>query len=586
VIYQTLLEARRRLTPAERRAFARQIHDLIAGTARLERDKVDAAIDLLRQATADVERRLVRLPTGSFSRQQAAAIKNLLARELRDFEGAAQRLLKDSQSEFAELGSTFIDKTVATQGYPPPKLRISRELLLNATDRSADLITSLSARQLGRANDIINRGVISGRSVSEVARDLAEEFDKGYSRMETIARTEMLGIMGQAQMAGLNDMATRTRGLKKQWVAVLDSRTRPTHEEAHLQTVPVDEPFQVGDAELMFPRDPGADSPAETINCLLPGSMVEGLIVGATRAVYYGPAIEVITASGRHLAVTAQHPILTASGFVAARNLSKGDNLLCHGSTVENASSSNDMYERPATIEDIFSALSPFGAHRQAAGVGDFYGDGEFLNGDVDIVGPMGELLSDAYANGSKSTSQIVLEVAAVGDTKKSSSGSGHLAFNRVSVSRPGLPRLSRLADDGRTTASFDGLPFQPLRIGLASKLNASRYECATECRPTDADLIGQLLKRGTGLVALDKIAEIREFQFSGHVYDLQTITGWIVANGIFNSNCRCVVLPSFEDAEPVPEPGMTLEELPPVREPLRGLGAKVAAELRGVQFA
>jgi len=44
--------------------------------------------------------------------------------------------------------------------------------------------------------------------------------------------------------------------------------------------------------------------------------------------------------------------------------------------------------------------------------------------------------------------------------------------------------------------------------------------------------------------VALDKVVRVRRFFFRGHVYDLQTDTGLIVANGTIISNCRCTVQP------------------------------------------
>ena len=58
-------------------------------------------------------------------------------------------------------------------------------------------------------------------------------------------------------------------GLKrKRWSAILDKRTRDTHIKANGQTVPIDQPFVVGNSLLMFPHDGslGAD-PSELLNC-------------------------------------------------------------------------------------------------------------------------------------------------------------------------------------------------------------------------------------------------------------------------------------------------------------------------------
>jgi hypothetical protein len=52
----------------------------------------------------------------------------------------------------------------------------------------------------------------------------------------------------------------------KEWVAILDRRTREAHVRADGQRVPVNEPFQVGGELLQFPRDPRG-SAGNVINC-------------------------------------------------------------------------------------------------------------------------------------------------------------------------------------------------------------------------------------------------------------------------------------------------------------------------------
>jgi hypothetical protein len=59
---------------------------------------------------------------------------------------------------------------------------------------------------------------------------------------------------------------------------------------------------------------------------------------------------------------------------------------------------------------------------------------------------------------------------------------------------------------------------------------------------PADADFLGELLKWSAGLVASYKVVGIRQFDFSGHVYDLESETGWLFACSILASNCKCRV--------------------------------------------
>jgi uncharacterized protein with gpF-like domain len=66
------------------------------------------------------------------------------------------------------------------------------------------------------------------------------------------------------------DLSKRVPELRKKWQATADGRTRETHLVAHMRykddPIPIDEPFQVGSALLMYPTDP-AGPPGETINC-------------------------------------------------------------------------------------------------------------------------------------------------------------------------------------------------------------------------------------------------------------------------------------------------------------------------------
>jgi len=54
--------------------------------------------------------------------------------------------------------------------------------------------------------------------------------------------------------------------LNKVWMANHDAKTRPDHAEADGQEVGMDESFDVGGEQLMYPGDP-AGSPGNIINC-------------------------------------------------------------------------------------------------------------------------------------------------------------------------------------------------------------------------------------------------------------------------------------------------------------------------------
>ncbi len=61
---------------------------------------------------------------------------------------------------------------------------------------------------------------------------------------------------------------------------------------------------------------------------------------------------------------------------------------------------------------------------------------------------------------------------------------------------------------------------------------------------------MAQLIERFPGEVSLEKLIQVRHFDYNGHVFDLQTTTGVMIlncrndGNGIMAKNCRCTSVP------------------------------------------
>lgn len=87
--------------------------------------------------------------------------------------------------------------------------------------------------------------------------------DFNRSRALMIARTESTTAANQGAYLGSEDADYLTA---KQWLAVEDLATRPTHREADGQVVGVDELFTVGSSECRYPGEIGLPA-AETVNC-------------------------------------------------------------------------------------------------------------------------------------------------------------------------------------------------------------------------------------------------------------------------------------------------------------------------------
>lgn len=112
-------------------------------------------------------------------------------------------------------------------------------------------------------------GVADGESIPQ----LASRIDTLYldeiipNRSTVIARTEVLSSANGASHEAASQFVQQTDiQLTKQWLATGDNRTRPTHVDADGQEVGLDEYFEVGGSQLMFPGDPNGASD-EVIMC-------------------------------------------------------------------------------------------------------------------------------------------------------------------------------------------------------------------------------------------------------------------------------------------------------------------------------
>lgn len=116
--------------------------------------------------------------------------------------------------------------------------------------------------------------IAAGRAAGETLRQIARRVDKFYlediipNRSMVIARTEVGHATNWAQDFIARDTEARGVPLEKEWISQHDPRTRDSHVDADGQRVPLDEPFDVGDYQLMFPLDESLGAgPEATIQC-------------------------------------------------------------------------------------------------------------------------------------------------------------------------------------------------------------------------------------------------------------------------------------------------------------------------------
>jgi hypothetical protein len=256
-----------------------------------------------------------------------------------------------------------------------------------------------------------------------------------------------------------------------------------------------------------------------------------------------------------------------------------------------------DENNAPSIAQEAFRAMANvFGNSRVPVGCDDLHGEAARGDGYVEVVGPMRELLLDENASLDQGGSN--LGFPPVNEPSPDVPGDSHLfeGFGGGNSSLGGGVGCGHL---GLPLGVGHPRPLEPFRVGLISHLDASRFESALQHIPADAggfadrkkglasivsgnqfvqvvddntqlrsnfaggsegdtatnqafadELVteagfsGELLERFPGEVFSDEVVEIGRRWFSGHVYDFQSVTGWLSSDSIIVSNCRCVWRP------------------------------------------
>jgi hypothetical protein len=375
-----------------------------------------------------------------------------------------------------------------------------QSFMTNAFERLSDQGALRLEDILPQVKDIIKQGIDLGENPLEIARQLSARFDqyKGWE-FERLVRTEVAfaqnaGFVAECEAEGVD-------------CSRIDASAVPAHPNCLLGSTP----------------------------CEAPGGIVAGL-----RAWYDGQAIEFTFAHAGRLAITENHLLLTRNGFVPAKALHEGDDVIYCPSFEGTALSRPDNDHGPACIEDIVNALAEsLGGYSAGVPVAseDLHGDGNFVHGNVNIVGADGFTERDGdtslLQHGSKGN------VEGGGVTSLPLFAEGTLAEVLLRAAHTADSLMSRYGDSvgvsrfGTRIDESDGL-------ALRSQGDSSLTEKPVNDLTADAQALGELVDRFSEQIAFDKIIGVRKFNFRGHVYDLQTFATVYLANGVVSSNCQC----------------------------------------------
>jgi len=460
-------------------------------------------------------------------------------------------------------------------------------------------IQNETARFRNQIVEIVGEGVARGWGPTRLERQIREAL-RGARDPKRL--NQRLGLEQRAALIARSELATayvkgslqRARERGDGYVRVLasnDERTCPTCASRNGRIYPVDR------VPLSFhPR------------CVLGDMRVSpGLLAAAFRSWYCGNVVTVGLANGERLKVTIDHPVLTATGWTKAGSLRQGDQIFGHGFNLSPAAGaeSPDLHEVPATAEDVFTAFADACAMRPMAmpvSPLDLHGDGQFIEGDIDVVRADGFLqghwvtepgddtsdgesirrrvcfspfttLRDAdaallwhaaAANGSMSRIREALAILR---------GSlSHAEEHRIAAAAWSDPVLAQESSDGVAlhaegfgNALYAAAVAVHLQRGslivdrtIAGELDPGSIQVSVDDRSGNAELVSDAVNPQPGLVELHEVVSVENNPFHGFVYTFETFCGAYAAGDgvrIINRNCRCVAIPvpneAVEESDP-----------------------------------
>lgn len=415
-----------------------------------------------------------------------------------------------------------------------------------------------------KAVQTINQWLTSGDSLQALEAQLAPLF--GSQRAAMIASTEVTRMFAVG-----NELIWASTGMvgAKVWRSARDERVCPVCGPLDGKIVGFTSPFELSEAMLASSpqmrallgnryseelalrraqsliRSVGGTTiarPPAHVRCL-PGDShvlpVGGVTAGSER--WFEGDVVTIETDENLLTVTPNHPILSDAGWIPAGDLAKDVNVF--GSLKRDWESllvGSDEDYMVSSIEDVFGSLDLEG-FRMPVTAPDFHNDG--ANSDVAVIRPNRKVLSGVgIAQPPEHTDQIPFFVRDI---------VSQVTFPGLS---PGAPFLERnLTTPGgfmgggdlmRPLACGHVSPLGALGFGLGAGFDTSFNQATSESTATNASLFREFVLAFPFDITKQKVVEVRNHYFSGHVYNLQTGSGVYLADGIITHNCRCWLSP------------------------------------------
>ena len=336
---------------------------------------------------------------------------------------------------------------------------------------------------------------------------------------------------------------------------------------------------------------PGKNAAPMHPHCVLPGTKIIAPDMDAMiKSEYLGDVVEIGTANGARLTVTANHIMLTSRGWVRAKNIIKGDKVVHYSGGAESVVEANPAdYDGIPAVEQLFAAfvkastVPPLSVPVAA----------EHLKGDVAPNSEINVVFVDSKLRDKldPTAKQFVCDVPLVGasvrnkrelltkcslaellvgfglasDGIMSSTDVASILFRGtvghhelIGFRRPSdyYTRLQKTAVNNRaadTESLCNGVLTNPRVVhfddtisinveSVPSKGDSATGETTLDSTSSNAVEISDLVAAFPGVVSFDDVVFVANKFYSGHVYDASSLSTLYIANGLISSNCRCSV--------------------------------------------
>ena len=164
------------------------------------------------------------------------------------------------EKEYGNVGFTIYDENMVKKlikdqedFLPQPSINVPKDLWWNKKLITAEMTS----------------GILQGESIGELADRFQTVTDANRVSALRNARTFVTGAENAGRYDGYKAADKMgIKGIRKQWLATLDNRTRHSHQELDGQTVPWDKKFKsILGSEMLYPGDKSGAKAGDLYNC-------------------------------------------------------------------------------------------------------------------------------------------------------------------------------------------------------------------------------------------------------------------------------------------------------------------------------